>query len=241
MPHGKNPDVKLKQMINPQIKQKLATVLAEIKTASIAVSGGVDSVTLAAFASEILGSEATLYHALSPAVPAQATKRLTELASQKNWNLKIVNTGEFEDEDYMANPVNRCFFCKSNLYGSLAKLSDNLILSGTNTDDLSDWRPGLQAAKNNNVRHPFVEAGFGKEEIRALARDLLLPEIAELPSSPCLSSRIETGIAISPETLKLIDRIEDFVKTKTSARTVRCRHRQSGLVQIGRASCRERV
>jgi len=114
-------------------------------------------------------------------------------------------------------------------------LTEGALLSGTNVDDLGDYRPGLEAAKANGVRHPYVEAGIGKAEVRMLARSLGLADIAELPAQPCLSSRIETGIPVAAETLGLVHRIEkaasDWLEKRgTMPESVRCRVRRDGLV-----------
>ena len=138
--------------------------------------------------------------------------------------------GEFSDPAYRANPINRCFFCKSHLYGTLGALSNGVVLSGTNTDDLGDYRPGLEAARIHNVRHPYVEAGFAKRDVRALATALDLPEYAALPASPCLSSRVETGLPIEAVDLALIDAIEAWCREQLAPQTVRCRLRRLGLV-----------
>ena len=211
--------------------RRLGEVLRDCAEPIIAVSGGVDSMTLASFARWVLGASGVrMVHALSPAVPAEATERVRSRGIAEGWRLDVVDGGEFADERYRANPINRCYFCKSNLYVTLGRLSDGVVLSGTNTDDLDDYRPGLTAAEENGVRHPFVEAGLAKDDVRALARRLGLPDLAELPASPCLSSRVETGIRIEADMLRLIDQVEVHVRGMVAPMTVRCRVRHSGFV-----------
>jgi pyridinium-3,5-biscarboxylic acid mononucleotide sulfurtransferase len=209
---------------------RLEGVLRAIGPADIAVSGGVDSLSLAAAAHVVLGDDATMHHAVSPAVPPEATARTKTIAAARGWHLTLFDAGEFADERYRTNPSDRCFFCKINLYGALAARVAGTILSGTNTDDLSDWRPGLRAAEQHRVRHPFVEAGIDKATVRRLAAQLGLGEVAELPASPCLSSRIETGIRVEPELLSLVHRAEALVTRVLAPRTVRCRVRAAGVV-----------
>lgn len=213
--------------------QRLEAILCKLDQTAIAVSGGVDSLTLARIAHDVLGNKVTMYHAVSPAVPMEATERVRGLARQYGWRLEIIDAGEFRSEDYMKNPVNRCYFCKTSLYDAIdaiAKQTHAQILSGTNTDDLGEYRPGLEAAKQHNVRHPFVEAGISKADVRALARELSMDDIAELPAAPCLSSRVETGIAIDPETLKAIHATEKLISAELNPKTVRCRVRANGVV-----------
>lgn len=210
--------------------RRLADSLGGCAGAVIAVSGGVDSMTLASFAHRQLGAARIgMVHAVSPAVPAAATARVKAQAEAEGWSLRVVDAGEFGDERYRANPVDRCFFCKSNLYGTLSGLSGGLVLSGTNTDDLGDYRPGLAAASEHGVRHPFVEAGIDKDGVRALARRLGLPDLAVLPSSPCLSSRVETGIRIEADVLALVDAIEIWLRDTLDPQTARCRVRPQGF------------
>ena len=212
------------------VRDRLRCILAKLDTAAVAVSGGVDSLTLAAIAYEVMGLRVIMHHATSPAVPAAATERVRRLARARGWALDVFDAGEFADERYRANPVNRCFFCKTNLYGAIAARTSAVILSGTNRDDLGDFRPGLEAAKTQGVRHPFVEAGIDKSMVRALASELGLGDIAELPSAPCLSSRVETGIAIEAPVLRMIEEAEILLRDRLAPRTVRCRVRRAGIV-----------
>ncbi len=215
--------------INQRLDQ-LHRCLDDCSPAAIALSGGVDSMTLAYIAHRHLGTAVTIFHAVSAAVPTAATERVRRYERSEGWALTILDAGEFADERYMVNPANRCFFCKSNLYQSLAKATGDQLLSGTNLDDLGDWRPGLQAAKAQEVRHPFVETGIDKAGIRRLAAHFGLTDLAELPAAPCLSSRIETGLRIDPSLLPMIDRIETLLRERLRPETVRCRMRKTGVV-----------
>ncbi|HWA12698.1 MAG TPA: hypothetical protein VHA15_06375 [Burkholderiales bacterium] len=210
--------------------QRLEQLLRGYDALAVAVSGGVDSLTLATVAHRALGARAHMYHAVSPAVPAEATQRVRDFAAREGWTLSVVEAGEFADADYRSNPVNRCFYCKTNLYGTLSPLTSAQIVAGTNLDDLGEYRPGLDAAANHGVRHPFVEAGIDKKTVRAIARELGLGDVADLPAAPCLSSRIETGIAIDPAMLGLVHAAERLVAGKLQPGTVRCRVRARGVV-----------
>ncbi len=209
---------------------RLTAMMATLDRAAVAVSGGIDSLTLATASHRALGGRVTMHHATSPAVPAEATERTRLLAAAEGWSLDVFDAGEFDDPAYRANPVNRCFYCKTNLYGAVAVRTANTILSGTNLDDLGEYRPGLQAAERYGVRHPFVEAGIDKRAVRALAAELGLGALAELPSAPCLSSRIETGIRIEAPVLAMVHAAEKLVAAALSPRTVRCRVRAGGVV-----------
>lgn len=210
--------------------RKLQRVLNTIENPAIAVSGGVDSITLAYVANELANcSEVTLYHAVSPAVPASATKRVKDLARDKGWQLTLMEAGEFSDQRYRDNPVNRCYFCKSNLYGRIRQHTDATILSGANLDDLGDYRPGLLAASEAGVRHPFVEAKITKDHIRNIARKHGLDQVADLPAQPCLASRVETGIAIEAEDLALAEEVEAMIAKVLGPGDIRCRITPKGV------------
>jgi uncharacterized protein len=209
--------------------RSLEKILRGVAAPAIAVSGGVDSLTLAAFAAEC-AADVRMLHAVSPAVPPLATERVRALAAERGWHLTLLDAGEFADPLYRANPVNRCFHCKTNLYATIRGCTDRPILSGANLDDLAEYRPGLDAAANYGVRHPYIDAGIDKPGVRTIARALGLAEVAELPASPCLSSRVETGIRIEPETLGFIDTVERLVTAALGPTTVRCRVRASAVV-----------
>ena len=208
----------------------LEKLLDAIGPAAVAVSGGVDSTTLGVLAHRRNPGAAAMFHATSPAVPPEATQRVRDMAARERWNLTLVDAGEFGREDYSANPVNRCYFCKTSLYDAIRRATQAQILSGTNTDDLGEYRPGLDAAREHNVRHPYVEAGIGKSALRAIARRLGLDDIAELPAAPCLSSRIETGIRIEADMLASVNAAERFIARLLKPSTVRCRVRAGGVV-----------
>lgn len=208
------------------IQQKidqLTALLTRMEAVTVAVSGGVDSMTLATIAQQTLGANAHMVHAISPAVPAQDSQRVADYARTQQWEFRTVQTGEIDRDEYKQNPVNRCYYCKSCLYQTLGALNLGQVISGTNTDDLGDYRPGLIAADEHRVRHPYVEAGISKADIRAIATQLGLDDIAELPASPCLASRVETGTPIQPERLALINRVENRIRAQVDAKTVRCR------------------
>jgi uncharacterized protein len=220
--------------------------LQELDSAAVAVSGGVDSMTLAVIAHRTRHAATTMFHAVSPAVPPQATEQVRSYAAREGWELNIFDANEFRDADYVSNPVNRCYFCKTHLYGAIAGRTSATVLSGTNTDDLGDYRPGLRAAENFNVRHPYVEVGIDKPGVRSIARELGLADVADLPAAPCLASRIETGIAVAPSMLTLVNRVERDLTDLLHPEVVRCRIRAGNITieldetTLGRMSSSQR-
>ena len=212
-----------------QLEQAIGMLLSDVDEVAVAVSGGVDSMTLAAVCAKALGKRFWAYHAVSPAVPPLATARVREYAQRYRWQLQVIEAGEFDDPEYRANPFNRCYFCKRNLYDRIAEHTTKQVFSGANADDLGDFRPGLVAAAERAVRHPYVELNIDKREMRTLAHALGLVEVQDLPAMPCLSSRVESGIRIEAADLAFVNEIEELLRTGIDAVTVRCRIGHGGV------------
>lgn len=208
---------------------RLSGYLQSQPALAIAVSGGVDSLTLAWVAHQTSPNTCKMVHAVSPAVPPEATALVKHYAQKAGWNLSIVDAGEYNDPRYKENPVNRCYFCKTNLYARIGEVTGRLIASGTNTDDLGDYRPGLKAAEQHAVIHPYVEAGIDKQTIRLIANHYGLHDVATLPAQPCLASRVETGIAIDADDLRFINAMESMLRTQLANGDIRCRITAKGV------------
>lgn len=221
---------------------RLDAVLSAIPARVVACSGGVDSLLLATVAHRAAPAATLVAHTVTPAVPDEGTTRVVDYAEREGWKLEVVRSREFDDERYLSNPTDRCYYCKSNLYDAIAELSDagGVMLSGANVDDLGEYRPGLTAAAERAVRHPYIEAEVTKADIRAMARHLDL-DAAELPASPCLASRLYTGTRVTAPRLRAIEAGEQLIRSTTGISVVRCRLRADVvLVEVGDTD-RERI
>ena len=214
---------------------RLGGVLDSIGHRVVACSGGIDSLVLATVAHRAAPTMTVVAHTITPAVPGDGTARVADYTEREGWDTRVVRSGEFDDEAYLANPVDRCYHCKSNLYDAIGTLvdasihPDAVVLSGANLDDLGEYRPGLDAAAERAVRHPYVEAEVTKAEIRSIARHLGLAD-AELPASPCLASRLYTGTRVTPGRLRAIEAGEALVRDRTGIGIVRCRVTEAAVL-----------
>ena len=181
----------------------------------VAYSGGVDSVFLARVAFDVLGGKALAVIADSPSLPRRELAEALEIASRFQIPLRVVKTAEFENADYLANPANRCYFCKHELFDALTPIARAeglaVIAYGENASDTGDFRPGAQAAREFQVRAPLKEVGLTKAEIREFSAQLGLPT-ADKPQMACLSSRIPYGEPVTPEKLSMIERAEALLR-----------------------------
>ena len=201
----------------------------------VAYSGGVDSTFLAAVAHEVLGSNTLSVTSRSPSVAPEELEAAIALARTRGWRHLVVDTNEIEDPRYLANDGRRCFFCKTELYTHLGQVAAaegvTKVANGANTDDLGDYRPGMDAAKNFEVISPLVEVGMSKQDIRDVSRCLDLPTW-DKPAQPCLSSRIPYGTVVSVGALAMIGKSEKGLR-ELGFSVVRVRHYgQTARVEI---------
>ena len=208
--------------------ERLRELFRSYGSCLVAYSGGVDSVFLAHVAHQVLGAKAKAVIADSPSLPRRELEEAVAIAEQFQIPLQVVRTKEFDNPAYLANPNNRCYFCKHELFTELAPLARAegfaVIAYGENASDIGDHRPGAQAAAEFEVRAPLKEAGLTKSEIRQLSAQFGLPT-ADKPQMACLSSRIPYGETVSPEKLNMIEQAE-YVLRDLGFYDVRVRHHE---------------
>jgi len=214
---------------------QLYDFLRQAGRVAVAFSAGVDSTVLCQAAKNACGENAVAVIADSPSLATGVLEEAQQLAEQIGIPLRVIRTEEFSRPEYQANAGNRCFYCKDTLYTAVEQLHDELkfdaIVNGANTDDLGDYRPGMQAAANHQVLSPFVECGISKAEIRQLAKLWDLP-VWDKPAAPCLSSRIAHGLEVTPERVARVDAAERYLKEVFGLRELRVRHEFHDLARI---------
>jgi uncharacterized protein len=209
--------------------ERLQLAMRDLESVVVAFSGGLDSAFVLAVAQRTLGERAVGLTAYSPSVPQRERADAARIAGELGARHMIVESQEIHDPRYAANPDNRCFYCKSELYKLTEAKRHELgfahVVNGTNLDDLGDYRPGLEAAKSAAVRSPLVEVGLKKDEIRSLAKTLGL-SFWDKPAAACLSSRIPYGTAVTPGRLSQIEQLEDALHA-LGLRQVRVRYHEA--------------
>jgi uncharacterized protein len=211
------------------IEEKLADLRGVIRgyeSVVVAFSAGADSTLVAKVAADVLGDRALAVTSASESLAERELREALEYAESLGINHRVIYTNELSNPDYLANPTNRCYHCKTELYDHLVALAQEegfaTVANGLNLDDLGDYRPGLQAAKEHDVRAPLQEAGLIKADVRAISKLLDVPTW-DKPAMACLSSRVPYGESITPEKLRQIDRAEQALRD-LGYRQLRVRH-----------------
>lgn len=218
-----------------ELEQRLLAVVPTHQRVAVAMSAGVDSTLVAAAAFRALGDRAVAVTAVSPSLPSGELAAAEALAHEIGIRHLTLETAEMERPEYVQNPANRCYFCKTELYSALEQVARRLeidvLMNGANLDDLGDYRPGMQAAREFAIRSPLVEAQMGKTEIRTLARFWKLSNW-DKPAGPCLSSRIAYGVEVTRERLARIDAAENWLKQTLNLRELRVRCEAGELARV---------
>ena len=218
-----------------QKRDRLLALLAEMQRVVVAFSAGVDSTVVAKAAKLACGENAIAVTAVSSSLAEGELEQAQSLAKQIGIQHRILETAEFENPNYTANPANRCYFCKSELYSRLEEWLPaqdwGVAVNGVNADDVGDHRPGMIAASEHGVRSPLLEVGLTKAEVRELAREWDLP-VWDKPAMPCLSSRVAYGVEVTPERTHRIDAAERFLRDRLGIRELRVRLEANDLARI---------
>jgi len=216
-------------------RDRLLEIMSRYGRVAVAFSAGVDSTVVAQAAQLACGENAVAVTAISASLAAGEQDEAIQLAAQIGIRHRVIETHEFSNPNYLQNPVNRCFFCKTELYTRLVELAPTLgvdvLANGANLDDRGDYRPGMQAAANFQVRSPLIEAELTKQDVRDLARIWNLP-VWDKPATPCLSSRIAYGVEVTPARVQRIDQAERFLKDVLQTRELRVRCEANDLARI---------
>jgi len=214
--------------------EKLVEAIRGCGSCAVAFSAGVDSTVVAKAAQVALGDRAVAVTGSSDSLAAGELDQARELARLIGIRHEVLVTEEMADPDYLKNGPDRCYFCKTELYQRIEPLATRLglavIVNGANIDDLDDYRPGMTAAAEHQVRSPLIECGFGKEAVRTMAAEWGLP-IWDKPAAPCLSSRIAYGEEVTPERLAMIDEAEQYLRS-LGLREVRVRYHRGDMARL---------